>query len=151
MPCQYLGSKLEGGCKDIAKQVASSAITAGLAATGVPPTIPNLQGLGDVAKGKAVDAAVDYSCKEFESHGGQCTPELRKALAAAYGKALDQIQVGASQIKEPGCGNTELAHENGREPLPCFTDKKYSVLPFPAHRLRHRIAHCHHQGETSFS
>jgi hypothetical protein len=69
-----------------------------------------------------VQAAVDFTCHEFESRGGSCTPEVRKALAAAYQKAIDQIQSGIVRTaKEPGCGDKEAAHEHGREPLPCFS------------------------------
>lgn len=122
VPCPVLGNKLASECKDLAKGLASTAISAGLIAAGVPPTIPDMQGLGDAAKGKVVDAAVDYSCGEFEAHGGQCTPAMRKTLEAAYQEAVNRIQEGLiRETKEPGCGNTALAHENGREPLPCFT------------------------------
>jgi hypothetical protein len=123
VPCEWLGSKLESDCKGIAHDLASSAISAGLVVAGVPPTLPNLKELKGVAEGKVVEGAVEYSCKEFETHGGECTPEERKALAKVYQSAIDQIQIGlVKATKEPGCGDTQAAHDEGREPLPCFSD-----------------------------
>ncbi len=122
-PCEAMGDKLEGSCEDFVKQAASAAMSAGLAAAGVPPTLPNLSELQGAAEGKVAEAAADYTCKEFESRGGHCTPEMRKALAEAYKIGIDKIQAGiVKDAKEPGCGDIQLAHEHGRGALPCFTD-----------------------------
>jgi hypothetical protein len=130
-PCEAMGDKLEDTCEGFVAQATGAAISAGLAAAGVPPTLPNLDELDDAAKGKVAEAAANYTCDEFESRGGQCTPEMRKALAAAYKKGLDQIQLGVSTAaREPGCEDVEAAHEHGREPLPCFT--KYGATVEPA-------------------
>ncbi|MCA1974997.1 MAG: hypothetical protein LDL44_19355, partial [Caenispirillum sp.] len=80
-----------------------------------------------LGKGKAADAAVEFSCQTFESNGGKCTPELREQLRKLYKMALDELQKKlAENLKheahEPGCGDAQTAGEHGRLPLPCFTD-----------------------------
>jgi len=122
VPCKWLGKKLEDDCKDAAKQLAGTAISVGLVAAGVPPTLPDLAGLQELGKGKVVNAAVEYSCKSFESQGGVCTPEMREQLAKFYKQALDKlIEEIERDGNEPDCGDAQTAKEHGRLPLPCFT------------------------------
>ena len=119
LPCEKLG-KAGAECEKYASQLAGVAINAGLAVAGVPPSMPNLN---EVAKGHAVNAAVDLSCLQIESNGGKCTPELRSALQKAYKKGLDKLAHDLNRTtKEPACGDKKTAHDNGREPLPCFGD-----------------------------
>jgi hypothetical protein len=121
VPCEWLGKKAESTCEDVAKQVAGTAMKAGLAAAGVPPSLPDLEALGGMAKGKAVDAAVDYTCKYIENQGGACTPAMREGLAKGYEAGLDQLKLSLeTQRQEPGCGDVQTAKEHGRLPLPCF-------------------------------
>lgn len=126
VPCTLLKELDEGAvstCQEIAEEVAGTAISVGLTAAGVPPSIPDLEGMSNLAKGKAVEAAVDYSCDLIESEGGECTPEMRKGLAEAYSKGIDQLQKDLlKQSKEPDCGNLEEANEHGLLPLPCFSN-----------------------------
>jgi hypothetical protein len=118
-PCEMLGKKLGSDCEDALAQLAGNAMSAGLVAVGVPPTLPDLAALGDIAEGKIVDGAVDYSCKAFESQGGVCTPEMRQKLAKLYEGALDQLRAEIKkQGKEPDCG----IKKSGLLPLPCFTN-----------------------------
>ena len=122
VPCKWLGKKLEDDCKDAARQLAGTAISVGLVAAGVPPTLPDLGALGDLGKGKVVDAAVGYTCDAFESQGGMCTPEMREQLAKLYQQALDELLEGIKRDgKEPDCGDGQTANEHGKLPLPCFT------------------------------
>jgi len=122
VPCEWMGDNLQDKCEGAAHDLASAGISAGLVAAGIPPTLPNLKELKGAAEGKVVDVAVDYTCDEFETHGGQCTPEQRAAMAKAYHEMVAQTRLALiRETKEPGCGNVALAHENGREPLPCFT------------------------------
>ena len=117
LPCDMLGKAAED-CKKYGEQLAGAAINVGLVAAGVPPTLPDLN---SAAKGKAVAVGVDFTCASIESSGGKCSPELRSALSKAYGAGLDKLQSQLNQTtKEPGCGNATIAHEHGREPLPCF-------------------------------
>ena len=125
LPCDMLG-KAAAECKKYGEQLAGAAINVGLVAAGVPPTLPDLNA---AAKGKAVDVGVDFTCASIESSGGKCSPELRAALAKVYATGLDKLQSQLDQTtKEPGCGNATIAHEHGREPLPCFGD--YSGVEF---------------------
>lgn len=127
VPCEWLGKKYETKCEDAVEQLAGYAISAGLVALGVPPSLPDLSALTELGKGKAADAAVEFSCQTFESNGGKCTPELREQLRKYYKMALDELQKKlAENLKheahEPGCGDVQTAGEHGRLPLPCFTD-----------------------------
>ncbi len=119
----WLGKKLESDCESAAAQIAEAAMSVGLAAAGVPPTLPDLAGLQNMAEGKIVDASVDYTCKAIESNGGNCTPELRAMLAKQYKQAFDNIRAQVKrQGKEPDCGNKKEADARNLIPLPCFTD-----------------------------
>jgi hypothetical protein len=121
VPCEWLGDEAQSSCEQIAKQVAATAIKVGLAAAGVPPTIPDLEGMGDMAKGKAADAAAAYTCDIVESEGGTCTPEIRAAMEKVYAQGLDQLRLSLEQqAEEPGCGDVQTAKELGLLPLPCF-------------------------------
>jgi hypothetical protein len=119
LPCDMLG-KAASECKKYGEQLAGAAINAGLVAAGVPPSLPDLN---EVAKGKAVDAGVSFTCASIESSGGKCSPELKTALVKAYGAGLDKLEKQLDRTtKEPGCGSVAVAHDHGREPLPCFGD-----------------------------
>ncbi len=119
LPCEQLG-KAAAECEKYAAQAAGIGMTVGLAAAGVPPTLPDFS---TMAKGKAVDAGVNFTCMSIESNGGKCSPELRTALGKAYSAGLDKLSRSLDKtMREPGCGNEAVAHEHGREPLPCFGD-----------------------------
>lgn len=123
VPCAFLGSEAASTCHQLATEVASSGLSAGLVAAGVPPSLPNMQQLGSLAKAKVAEAGADYTCQQFETHGQQCTPAQRDELEKAYREAIDKIQLGLIRAtKEPGCGDEKLANENGRHALPCFLD-----------------------------
>jgi hypothetical protein len=119
LPCGMLG-KAADECKKYSEHLAGVAINVGLSAAGVPPSLPDLN---EVAKGQAVEAGVGFTCATIESNGGTCSPELKTALAKAYGEGLDRLEKQLDRTtKEPGCGSAAAAHEHGREPLPCFGD-----------------------------
>lgn len=121
VPCKWLGEDAEHDCHDAAAALAGEGLSAGLAAAGLPPSLPSLGALKNTAKGDVVDAAVEYTCASIESQGGECTPGMREALHDAYQYGLDKLeQEVTEQATEPGCGDTEEAHAHGREPLPCF-------------------------------
>jgi hypothetical protein len=123
VPCEWLGKKLESDCESAAAYVAATAISVGLAAVGVPPTLPDLAALEDMAEGKVVDASVEYTCDVIESNGGICTSELRAKLREIYKKALDKALAELARAgKEPDCGDAKQASEHGLLPLPCFTN-----------------------------
>lgn len=127
VPCDWLGEDLEQQCKNAVEQVVGAAISAGLVALGLPPSMPNLEALSEAGKGKIADAAVEFSCQTFEQNGGTCTPEIRAELKKNYKKGLDELQKQLAinmnhQASEPGCGDAAAAKENGKISLPCFTD-----------------------------
>jgi len=108
--CGLLGNPPD--CQKNARKLAGVAINVGLTAAGVPPTLPDLD---NIAKGKVVDGAVDYSCTVLENQGGTCTPELRAAFAKGYKIGLDQLlKENEKSAKEPDC-------ESAAGALPCFT------------------------------
>jgi hypothetical protein len=122
VPCGWLGDDLESTCHDLATQAAGTAMSAGLVAVGVPPTLPSIEGLEDAGKEKFAEAAADYTCQIFESNGGECTPAMRTGLEIAYKEGLNQLQKNLhQQASEPGCGDAAAAKDNGKLPLPCFT------------------------------
>src|SRR5262245_20706852 len=48
---------------------------------------------------------------------------MRAALAKGYTVGLHNLQHDLNKVtKEPGCNDEREAHNNGREPLPCFSD-----------------------------
>lgn len=126
VPCgllNELGDDAASTCQEIAKELASTAISVGLMAAGVPPSIPDLEGMSDLAKGKAAKAATGYTCDLIESEGAECTPEMRKGLEEAYSKGIDQLQKDLiKQSNEPDCGNLQEANAHGLLPLPCFSN-----------------------------
>jgi hypothetical protein len=122
-PCYVLPKDAAQTCHDAGKELAGAAISAGLAAAGVPPSLPSVAGLEEIGKGKIVDGAVGYTCDAIKSQGGECSPEMEAALQQAYKDAVDTYTHELTkEATEPGCGNTQEAHMNGVEPLPCFTD-----------------------------
>ena len=127
VPCEWLGEKLQADCKEAVEQVVGAAISVGLVAVGLPPSLPSLQALSDGSKGKLADAAVEASCQAFESNGGKCTAAMREKLKAAYRSGLDALQKKIeADLKhaatQPGCGDATAAAEHGKLPLPCFGD-----------------------------
>jgi hypothetical protein len=129
LPCQMLG-KAGDDCRKYAEQLAGMAITAGLTAAGVPPSLPDLD---EMAKGQAVNAGVELTCTAIENGGGKCSPQVRSVLAKAYGAGLDRLEKEMAKVtKEPGCGNEQEAKEHGRWPLPCFSDYPGAVEFKPA-------------------
>lgn len=134
LPCHLLGKDLEDECQGAAEIMVGAAISAGLVAAGLPPSLPNLEALSEAAKGKIADAAVEASCQGFESNvQGACTPEVRAQLKKYYKKGLDELQKQLSthmkhEAREPNCGNPAEADDHGLVPLPCFSDFPDTVV-----------------------
>jgi hypothetical protein len=123
VPCNLLPKAAAQDCMTAAKYMADAALSAGLVAAGVPPSLPSLGTLKNAAKGEISKAAVDFTCQGVQSQGGACTPEMRSALDYAFKEGLNQLEKSVKTAAvEPGCDNPSEAHANGREPLPCFTN-----------------------------
>lgn len=133
VPCEWLGDDLQDDCESIAKTAAESAISAGLVAAGVPPSLPDLDAMAELAKGEVVNGAVEFTCEVIESKNGECTPEIRAGLEELYEAGVNELQAAATrQISEPACGDTQTANELGLLPMPCFGDYEGTkVLPAP--------------------
>ncbi|MBE7523012.1 MAG: hypothetical protein HS109_11580 [Burkholderiales bacterium] len=128
MPCEWLGEKLEDECQAAAQVMVEGALSAGMAAAGMPPSLPDLDALSALGKGKIAEAAVNTSCDAIESNGGVCTPEMKAKLADYYRQGLDELQKQIEkqmkyEAREPGCRNAPDAAEHaGLDLLPCFSD-----------------------------
>ncbi len=114
------------GGKDAAgycRAAAEVGVNAGMAALGLPPSIPNYNQLID----QGVDAAVDLAADQItEQTGIPCVGPCQDALKKGLGTVADNLK---KSNDTPGCVGTEEAHQNGREPL-CLPS---SVHAKPAH------------------
>jgi hypothetical protein len=127
VPCEALGKKAEETCNDAMQEVAGYAISAGLVAAGLPPSLPDTTALAEAAKGKIADAAAEFTCDYIEAQGGGCPPGMREELRKRYAQALDELHKALAKEarrarEEPGCGDAQAAKEHGLLALPCFAD-----------------------------
>jgi hypothetical protein len=101
------GADTSGFCR----AAAEIGVNAGMAALGLPPTIPNYNELID----EGVDAAVDLAAETITNETGMpCIGPCRDALEQGFGAAADNLKKSAYT---PGCTGAEEAHKHGREPL----------------------------------
>lgn len=110
----------EVGLKSECRDVASTALDAGLVALGVPPSIPNYNELIE----QGVDHAVEVAASQVASATGvPCIGPCRDALRAGVNEFAENAKRHADK---PGCVGTEEAHKRGREPfcLPDFIETK---------------------------
>jgi hypothetical protein len=120
--CEKLGGDPDSTC-EVVTFATDIALKSGLAAVGVPPSMPDLAALEEAAKGDIAAAGADFVCQQAKQQGGECSEEEWKLLEEAFGVALDGLQDQLrKQGSEPGCGDTKTAMLHGRKPLPCFTD-----------------------------
>jgi len=98
------GSAEEGStCHQLLKQ----GLEAGLLALGIPPEIPNVERL--INDGRA------YLIAELaEELGPECGAYCQEKLDEALDEVINML---ADEQLAQACGNVELAHSNGREPL----------------------------------
>ncbi len=112
LQCKAAAEALGG--KDAAgycRAAAEIGVNAGMAALGLPPSIPNYNELVD----QGVDAAVDLAADQItEETGIPCVGPCQEALKKGLGAAADNLK---KSNDTPGCVGTEEAHQNGREPL----------------------------------
>ncbi len=120
--CEKLGGDPDSTC-EVVTFATDVALKSGLAAVGVPPSMPDLAALEEAAKGDIAAAGADFVCQEAKKKGSECSEEEWKLLETTFGVALDGLQDKVlQQGSEPGCGDTKTAKLHGRKPLPCFTD-----------------------------
>ncbi len=110
LQCKAMVSAVGGNGSDC-RVVAEVGVNAGMAALGLPPSIPNYNQLID----QGVDAAVDLAADQItEETGIPCVGPCQDALKKGIGAAADNLK---KSNDTPGCVGTEEAHQNGREPL----------------------------------
>jgi hypothetical protein len=110
------------GMESECRQVASTALDAGLATMGIPPTIPSYNELVD----KGVDYAVDVAVEEIQaSTGAPCIGPCRDALEAGVKEFADKAK---RQAGKQACVGEEEAHMHGKEPL-CLPGIEVSPAP----------------------
>jgi len=123
LQCQITGVLAQeaagGGAKDTVDKACSTAakiaVNAGLAALGVPPTLPRYNELLD----RGVDYAVELAADKFEAETGvPCVGPCKDALRKGFREAANELK-GKSAAQ--GCVGTEEANKRGREPL-CVPD-----------------------------
>ncbi len=114
------------GGKDAAgycRAAAEVGVNAGMAALGLPPSIPDYNQLID----QGVDAAVDLAADQItEQTGIPCVGPCQDALKEGLSAAADNLK---KSNDTPGCVGADEAHQNGREPL-CLPSGVYAK---PAH------------------
>ncbi len=122
VPCSMLGKSAGSACQSFVKEASSAALSYGMAAVGIPPTIPDIAALQATARGEILGAAADFTCEQVVGDGGTCGELAKQKLVELYGKGLDSLQKEFKhQGLEPSCGDTKTASELGLEPLPCFS------------------------------
>lgn len=104
------GEKLESACKFALE----TAVNYGLAAVGLPPSLPDFDQFANAAKGEMVDVMVEEAaarspvpCPEI------CKEKLREAAESTVDTMLEEM---TKAPVAPGCVSEEEAHAHGSEP-----------------------------------
>jgi hypothetical protein len=109
--CEMIGKMIDDDAPGYCEVAAHVAVNAGLAALGMPPSIPNYNELID----KGVDHAVELAAAEiYAQTGAPCIELCEDALRDAFGKAAEELKKASYT---PGCVGENEAHQHGREPL----------------------------------
>ncbi|MEX0851880.1 MAG: hypothetical protein WD036_01150 [Bauldia sp.] len=115
LQCEAIGKLIDDDAPGYCELAANIAVNAGLAALGLPPSIPNYNQLID----QGVDHAVELAVAEIEAQTGvPCFGPCADALRDGFATAADELKKSSYT---PGCVGTEEAHKHGREPL-CVPD-----------------------------
>jgi hypothetical protein len=113
--CELIGKMIDDGAPGYCELAANVAVNAGLAALGMPPSIPNYNELID----KGVDHAVELAAAEIYAQTGvPCIGPCEDALREGFGEAAEELKKASYT---PGCVGENEAHQHGREPL-CLPD-----------------------------
>jgi len=113
--CEFLASKIDKGATGYCRVIAETAVSSGMVALGIPPSIPNYNELID----KGIGHAVEIAAAEITAQTGvPCIGPCEDALRAGFSQAGDHLKKSSFT---PGCVGEEEAHKRGREPL-CLPD-----------------------------
>lgn len=112
LQCKAAASAIAGDdAASYCRAAAEIGVNAGMAALGVPPSIPNYNQLID----QGVDSAVDLAADEITDQTGiPCVGPCKDALKKGLDAAADNLKKSSYA---PGCVGADEAHQNGREPL----------------------------------
>jgi len=109
------------GGNDVCRMAISAGLDIGLAAMGVPPSIPNFDEL--------VDGGFDYLASEIASQAGCPDAVCKEAIKEKLKEVLDE-----NKNTNPGCKGEEEAHSMGIEPLCLPANVKAHLDPLGTHR-----------------
>ena len=112
LQCKAMASAVAGSNgADYCRAAAEIGVNAGMAALGLPPSIPNYNQLVD----QGVDAAVDLAADQITQQTGiPCVGPCQDALHNGLSAAADNLK---KSNYTPGCVGTDEAHQHGAEPL----------------------------------
>lgn len=112
LPCDELG--VEGACQAIV----DAAVNYGMAALGLPPSIPDFDALVEMGKGEAVAFATDFAVSQLPGGEAACSTLCQEGIEKAFGEALDAgVEMLEKDPVSPGCVDEAEAHAHGVEPL----------------------------------
>jgi hypothetical protein len=113
--CEFIAGAIDDDKTGYCRVIAETAVSSGMVALGIPPSLPNYNELID----KGIDHAVEIAAAEIASQTGvPCIGPCEDALRAGFSQAADQLKTSSFT---PGCAGEEEAHHHGREPL-CLPD-----------------------------
>lgn len=113
--CEFIAGAIDDDKTGYCRTIADAAVSSGMVALGIPPSIPNYNELID----KGIDHAVQIAAAEITSQTGvPCVGPCEDALRAGFNQAGDQLK---KSTYTPGCVGEDEAHKHGREPL-CLPD-----------------------------
>ncbi len=113
--CELIAGAIDKDSTGYCRVVAEVAVSSGMVALGIPPSLPNYNELID----KGVDHAVELAAAEIVSQTGvPCVGPCEDALREGFSKAADELKTTSYT---PGCVGEDEAHKHGREPL-CLPD-----------------------------
>ena len=113
--CELIASAVDDDATGYCRVIAEAAVSSGMVALGLPPSLPNYNELID----KGVDHAVELAAAEIAAQTGvPCVGPCEDALRDGFGKAADELKKTSYM---PACVSEDEAHQHGREPL-CLPD-----------------------------
>jgi len=105
-------------CDDTCKALLKDGLDTGLAALGIPPSLPDLNQLSE----DGLNYLVSEAASQF---GAPCDPDCVNALSDQFHSLKDQVQ--AQEVQS--YGDTATAHDHGVNPLPIPSG--VTVVPDP--------------------
>jgi hypothetical protein len=83
----FLGDK----AREALRSALSSAVSVGLTAIGLPPTLPDFEMLASEGFGYCLEVAIDEACKQYNISSNELTDELRKQITNEFKAKMGEI------------------------------------------------------------